>query len=168
MSEGQHRSYSYEERMQAVGLALSVGAHKASEMLGIPRENISRWLRRADSEPAILASRRMIADRLWEAVEVGVEQVLAGLQDPEARLSDKARALEVVSTQYALMTGGVTSRSATVAEDPTDAAALAAYNLMTPQERAEHARWLEAVAAGLPEQTSAFAEALGLIGEAGS
>lgn len=159
----ENRQYSTEERLEAVGLAISIGANRAADQLGIPRRTVSHWLGRADTEPAVIASRQMIADRLWEAVETGVEQVLIGLQDPTARLSDKAKALEVVATQHALLTGGVTSRSVALVEDPTSDAMGTMFNLMSADERATWAAWMERVVAGDAAATGEFASAMGVV-----
>lgn len=110
------RSYSDQERAEAVGLALAIGADKAAEKLGIPRRNISRWLRleRGPVRAAIAATRTEVAARLWEGVVAGSEAVVNGLRDPKARLSDKASALRIVVEAHALISGGPTSRTANV------------------------------------------------------
>lgn len=108
------RHYSTEERSAAVGLAISVGVKEAGRRLAIPYRTVSHWLARPDAQAAIARSRDDVAAKLWEAVTVGTEAVLAGLRDPKARLGDKANALRIVSEQYALLTGGPTSRSETL------------------------------------------------------
>jgi phage-related minor tail protein len=104
-----------DQRADAIGRALAVGADKASEATGIPRRTISSWLSRERPAPEldalILSSRDDVAAKLWEAVTVGTEAVLTGLRDPKARLGDKANALRIVAEQYALLTGGVTART---------------------------------------------------------
>lgn len=104
-----------EQRADAIGRALATSSKTAAAQTGIPRRTISSWLARERHAPEIEAlivdSREHVAAKLWEAVTVGTEQVLAGLRDPKARLGDKARALEVVASQYALLTGGVTART---------------------------------------------------------
>ena len=104
-----------DQRADAIGRALAVGADKASEMTGIPRRTISSWLsgeRPAPELDVIRAnSRSDVAARLWEAVVVGTDAVLEGLRDPKARLGDKAQALRIVAEQYALLTGGATSHN---------------------------------------------------------
>lgn len=104
-----------EARARAIGLALAVGADKASAQTGVPRRTISSWLGGERPAPELAAmaasSREQVAQKLWEAVTVGTEAVLAGLRDPKSRLGDKANALRIVAEQYALLTGGATSRS---------------------------------------------------------
>ncbi|MEW5989724.1 MAG: hypothetical protein AB1736_00055 [Chloroflexota bacterium] len=111
-------------RAEALGLALALGADEAAHRTGIPRRTISRWLAdpRRVEEASDPSTHEAIVGKLWHAVEVGTDAVLAGLQDPKARLGDKARALEVVSTRHAMLTGAATSRSEVVGRDPDNAA----------------------------------------------
>jgi hypothetical protein len=111
--EPRWRSYTDAERADAVGLALTIGAKRAAAQLDIPRRTISSWLRSPapSLQAAILRNRDDVAARLWEAVTVGTDAVLAGLRDPKARLGDKASALRIVVEAHALISGGATSRS---------------------------------------------------------
>jgi transposase-like protein len=107
------RSYTDQERGEAVGLALAIGAKRAAAQLGIPRRTISSWIQTPSPgvQAAILRSRNDVAARLWEAVDAGTEAVLAGLRDPKARLGDKASALRIVVEAHALISGQATSRT---------------------------------------------------------
>src|SRR3954447_14297624 len=87
--------YSQEQKAQAVGLAYTAGVSEAARQLGIPHRSISNWVASRSFRAIVVANREAVAAKLWEAVVVGTEAVLAGLRDPSARLSDKARALEV-------------------------------------------------------------------------
>ena len=89
---------------------MSIGVKKAGRQLGIPYRTISHWMARPDVKGVVAASRDELLGRLWEAVSVGTEQVLTGLRDPKARLSDKAQALRVVAEQYQLLAGEATQR----------------------------------------------------------
>lgn len=111
--ESPNRTYSQEERAEAIGLALSVGVNRAGEQLGIPHRTISNWMVRPEAVALVARSERDVAARLWEAVDVGTEAVLAGLRDPSARLSDKAAALRVVAEQWQLLSGRATARTET-------------------------------------------------------
>jgi hypothetical protein len=108
------RRYTAELKAEAVGLAQSVGVTAAAKKLGIPHRTVSNWQRSPDMRAVVISSREAVAAKLWEAVVVGTDEVLAGLRDPEARLSDKARALEVVAQQHALLIGDVTARTQAV------------------------------------------------------
>lgn len=120
-------------KAEAIGLAMTLGADEAAARTGIPRRTISRWLTREET-PEPPAS---VVDRLWQAVEVGTDAVLAGLADPRSRLSDRARALEVASRAHALLTGGLTSRSEIVARDPDSAAVDDLIDGLSWEEKAE-------------------------------
>lgn len=133
-----------DQRANAIGLALSIGADKAAAQTDIPRRTISSWLSGERTAPeleaAISRSRDDVAARLWEAVTVGTEQVLAGLRDPKARLGDKANALRIVAEQYALLTGGVTERTENVNVNVDTPSALAG-----PEVRAYLTQFLAAI-----------------------
>lgn len=109
-----HEKYSTEQRLDAVGLAMSVGVKKAAMQSGIPHSTLSGWMARPDVKGIVAKSKDELTDRLWTAITEGVEQVLTGLRDPKARLSDKARALEVLSQQHALLSGEATSRTESI------------------------------------------------------
>jgi hypothetical protein len=106
-----------EAKAEAIAIGMVQGAIAASKATGIPRRTISRWLAEGDTKDspvvraAIVATEEAIADRLWETMQLGLEEVRAGLLDPKARLSDKARALEVIASQWQLITGRATSRT---------------------------------------------------------
>ncbi len=109
----ERRQYTPLQRAEATGLAAVVGVTNAARQLGIPHRTVSGWLATPTPEMqvAIARSRDDVAARLWEAVVAGTDAVLAGLRDPTARLSDKARALEVVSQRHALLVGDPTART---------------------------------------------------------
>lgn len=130
------------ERANAIGLALAVGADKASAQTGIPRRTISSWLARERPAPEldalIVQSREDVVAKLWEAVTVGTEQVLAGLRDPKARLGDKANALRIVTEQYQLLTNQPTGINANL-----NANANVVTNALSPQEMDTLTDWLQ-------------------------
>jgi len=105
-------------KAEAIAIGMVKGAIAASKATGIPRRTISRWLAEGsagDESPVvravIVATEEAIAERLWETMQLGLEEVRAGLLDPKARLSDKARALEVIASQWQLITGRATART---------------------------------------------------------
>ena len=63
-----------------------------------------------------------VADMLRRAHAKALASVAAGLDDPKARLADRARALEVLGEQLALAEGRATANIATstVRQDPMD------------------------------------------------
>ncbi len=144
----EHRKYSMEQRAEAVGLAASLGVLEASRRLAIPHRTISNWKQSPAMQGIIVRSQEDVAAKLWEAVVAGTEAVLAGLRDPNARLSDKARALEVVAQQHALLSGGITSRTEQVSSQPVmdrEAAQAMRFYLESELERRE--------AEAIPEET---------------
>jgi transposase-like protein len=108
------RIYSPEEKAEAVGLALAVGPLKAAEQLDLPPRTVAKWssgergiqLRSAASQPEII-------EKLRTTFDLAIEAVIEGLNDPKSRLSDRAHALDVLGRHYALLSGGVTSRTET-------------------------------------------------------
>lgn len=105
------RTYSAEQRAEAVALAASIGPLKAGDALGIPRRTVAYWTHQPAAGPIIAAAEATIAQRLTEAHRVALDAVLLGLADPKARLGDRAQALRVLGEQLALAEGRATSRS---------------------------------------------------------
>jgi len=106
---GHGRTYTAEERAEAVGLATSIGPKRAGEQLGMPGRTIAYWLRQPSSSVVIARVEANIAERLKEAHEVALAAVLDGLKDPRARLGDRAAALRVLGEQRALAEGRATA-----------------------------------------------------------
>jgi transposase-like protein len=139
----ERRRYTSQERAEAVGLAMSVGIREAARRLRIPFRTLAHWTHRNDIQGVVIATEEAIASKLWEAVQVGTEEVLRRMRDPKARLSDVARALEVVSTQHALLSGRSTSRTeSTVTTQPA----------MTFEQRAQLADWIDRMSAGSDDE----------------
>jgi len=105
------RVYTLEERAEWAGLAAAMGPARAADRLGIPRSTVRAWRDLPALRPVVEQTRTQVAEKLWNGVALGVDEVLRGLQDPKTRLGDKARALEVLAQQHALLTGGVTART---------------------------------------------------------
>lgn len=105
------RTYSAEERAEAVALAASIGPLRAGDTLGIPRRTVASWMHTPAAGPIIAAAEANIAERLTEAHRVALEAVLSGLAEPTAKLGDRARALEVLGNQAALAEGRATART---------------------------------------------------------
>lgn len=63
------------------------------------------------ASPIIAAAEAGIAERLTAAHAVALEAVRKALDDPKARLGDKAQALRVLGEQAALAEGRATSRT---------------------------------------------------------
>lgn len=134
------RAYTAAEKADAIALGLSVGAIEASRRTGIPRRSISRWLTSPQAMPIRQATDAEIAESFKAIVTAGTAELLAGIRDPAAKLSDKARAVEVARESYLLLSGRATSRTESANLNVT-----ANGNLLTYQERQELARWLDQV-----------------------
>jgi hypothetical protein len=103
------RTYTAEQRVEAVALAASVGPVEAARRLGYPRRTVASWTHTPAASPIIAAAEDAIAARLRTAHAEAMEAVLAGIRDPKSRLLDRARALEVLGGQLALAEGRATS-----------------------------------------------------------
>lgn len=102
------RTYTDLERAEAQGLAAAIGPVKAAEKLGIPRRTVASWMHMPAASPIIAAAEQDIANALRHAHAKALSAVMDGLNDPKARLSDRARALEVLGEQLALAEGRAT------------------------------------------------------------
>ena len=105
------RRYSQTERAEAVAAATLTSAEAAGEKLGIHPNTIRYWLDKPEFVELRAKTRDEVAERLWAAVQLGVDEVAKGLRDPDASLRDKATATGILYDKYALLTGGVTARS---------------------------------------------------------
>jgi hypothetical protein len=94
-----------------VALCAVKGVLLASKQLGIPASNLSRWCREPAASPVIAAVELDFAAKLEAAQQRALEAVNAALSDPGARLGEKAKALEVLSTQSQLANQRATSHS---------------------------------------------------------
>jgi transposase-like protein len=107
MSERANRTYTPEQRIEAVSLALQVGPLEASKITGIPHRTISNWRSGTRHAPeikaVILESRQALAQRMTEIASVASATVLAKLRDPHARLGEAVKALEVSLTAAQLL-----------------------------------------------------------------
>jgi transposase-like protein len=115
-----NRTYTPEQRTEAVALALVVGPNVAADQLGIPRRTVAAWRSGERQAPevraVILSSRQALAERMNEILSVASEQVLAGLRDPHQRLGDRVRALEV-ALEAARLLGAESQDAEALSED---------------------------------------------------
>lgn len=106
----QRRSYTKSEKAKAVGLAVISTTEGAAKQLGIPRRTLGQWIERPEYAALRHKSREAVAEEMWTAIQVGLEEVAKGLKG-EAPLRDKATALGILWDKHALMTGSATSRT---------------------------------------------------------
>jgi hypothetical protein len=140
----ERREYTADQKAEALGLAMSVGPVRAARQLGIPVRTVTNWTHSAEATVLRIGTQEQLAERLREAMAVGIEQVLAGLRDPKAKLGDKAQALRVVAEQHALLTGQATSR--------TESFNVNAESKITPDEREAALDWARQVSHASDEE----------------
>jgi hypothetical protein len=99
----------------------------------------SRHVTEDSAQAIVLDSREALVTKFAEAVNVGITAVLEGLRDPKTRLGDRARALEVVAQQHALLVGDPTSRSENLNVSADSGTAL------SDEEARQRRTWLDAV-----------------------
>lgn len=104
------RHYTDTEKVEAVGMALTLGAEEASRRLGIPRRSISLWRAHPRYGEVIAREQQALGPRLRAAVEEALTSVLDGLRSPKSNLGHRARALEVLHNSLQLVEGGPTER----------------------------------------------------------
>ncbi len=105
------RRYTKSEKAKAVGLALVTSTLEAAETMGVPMTTLDYWVHHPDFESLRNKSRDQVADRFWATIQVGLDEVTKGLQNPDTPLRDKSVALGIVWDKHALMTGMATARS---------------------------------------------------------
>ncbi len=106
----ERRRYTAKTRAQAVGIAVVEGVTEAQRQTGIPKQTIDYWTQKPEFGHLRTTAREMVADELWVGIQVGIEQVVAGLRG-DAPLKEKAHALGVIYDRHALLTGGATGRT---------------------------------------------------------
>lgn len=147
------REYTATERAEAVALASAIGAKRAAVQLSIPRRTISYWLRQPASTPVMAQAEADVATMLRTAHARALSSVMAGLDDPKARLGDKAAALRVLGEQLALAEGRATANIAvndTTWRPP----------VLEEGERARLGDWLDAIEAATDEELNEAAPEL--------
>jgi len=116
-----HRSYTDEQRAEAIALSLVVGPKAAAKSTGIPLRTICSWRpssgKAAPPAAAVIldaaASNTQVVRRLWDVLTRAIDVLEAGLRDPEVRLGDVARATDVLLRSHNLLSGRATANVAT-------------------------------------------------------
>ena len=99
------------EKAAAVGIALAVGVTEAERQTGIPKQSIDYWLNSEAFGHLRTRARADVATEMWAGVQVGLQAVVTGFNDPDAPLRDKATAFGVLYDRFALINGDATSRT---------------------------------------------------------
>lgn len=104
-----NRTYTPEQRAEAVALASTIGPLRAGKQLGIPPRTVAFWTHQPAASPVLAAVERDLASHLRDLHALALAEVEAGLTDPKARLGDKVQAVRVLGEQLALAEGRATS-----------------------------------------------------------
>jgi transposase-like protein len=130
------RSYSADERAEALALYVHEGLYVATERTGIPKGTISSWAQRdglqtvcvpekvraaAAMRSATVEERRAaLAEKLVEVAELGVELEVDILRSKDANLRDVVGARTRAIHDLQLLTGAATARAEHVIVDQVD------------------------------------------------
>jgi len=106
----ERRKYTARQRAKATGIAVVEGVTAAERATGIPKETIQYWTTKPEFAQLRTTAREIVADQFWIGIQVGIEEVIAGLRS-DAPLNHKADALRTLAERYALLTGGATART---------------------------------------------------------
>ncbi len=106
----ERRRYTAKQRNEAAGIAVVEGVTAAERQTGIPKQTIQYWVTKPEFLQLRTTAREMLVDQFWVGIQVGLEQVVAGLRG-DAPLKDKAAALGTLYDRHALLTGGATGRT---------------------------------------------------------
>ncbi len=104
------RRYTKADKAKAVGIAEVSSQRAAADQTGIPLSTIHVWFQSEEFARLRTEKADVVGEMFWAGVQVGVEQVIAGLKG-DAKLSEKSVALGILYDKYALMTGQATNRS---------------------------------------------------------
>lgn len=120
------RQYTDAEKAEAVALAMTIGSKPAAAQLGIPRRTVSSWLQKPPVGLQVMATGRDVAESFWRVVDEGTKAMLARIHDPKTKAGELATIVKTAVDSHALLTGGVTSRTASVNVNVDGADALSA------------------------------------------
>lgn len=107
--------YSPVERARAVGMAAVMGQTQAAEALGIPLSTLHGWWERPDLAALRTTAREDVAAQMWEAAQLGLAEMVKGLENPRAPLRDKTMATSMLIEKFLLLTGQATGRTEVIA-----------------------------------------------------
>jgi len=109
VATGTRRRYTARTRAKAVGIAVVDGVTQAERVTGIPKQTIDYWLDKPEFGHLRTTAREKVIEQFWVGIQVGVEQVIAGLKG-DAMLHHKADALRTLTEKFALLNGEATDR----------------------------------------------------------
>lgn len=107
----QRRRYTKATQSAAVGIAMAEGQRAAAEKLGIPLTTVHQWFHRPEYEQLRTTAREAVAEQMWIGVQIGIAEMVKGLQDPKVPLRDKTDAASMLAEKQLLLTGQATART---------------------------------------------------------
>lgn len=114
-------------RAEVTALAIAYGPSgdkRAARESGIPARTIRRWVqlvRSGDARGEAIVSadtREAVAERFWSVVATGARRFDQALADPATPARDVNSIVDTAFRAHSLLTGGPTSRTATVHDEP--------------------------------------------------
>jgi hypothetical protein len=105
------RRYTAKQRAEVAGIALVEGVTEAGRQTGVPKQTIDYWLSKPEFGQLRTTARDVVADQFWIGIQVGLREVVKGIQDPDVPLKDKHAALGTIYDRFALLSGMATARS---------------------------------------------------------
>lgn len=125
------------ERANAIGLALAIGADKAAAQTGIPRRTISSWLSGQSPAPELKtlteSNQADTLETMKAAAGEGATFLLTVIRDPKAPVRERVRASEIAIDKYQLWSGGPTAINANLNVNADWAAESEAYQRADPE-----------------------------------
>ena len=106
----ERRRYTKTQKAEAVAAATIGTVLGAARARGIPESTLTYWLDQPEFASLRDKTRDEVADRMWSAIQIGVDEVAKGLRS-DAPLQAKSVALGILYDKHALLTGGATARS---------------------------------------------------------
>jgi hypothetical protein len=105
------RRYTAKQKAEAVGIAVVEGVTEAERQTGIPKTTIDYWQNMPEFVQLRTTARETVADQFWAGIQIGLREVVKGLQADDVPLRDKHAALGTIYDRHALLTGGATGRT---------------------------------------------------------
>jgi len=109
----ERRRYTKVDRAKALGIAVVKGQRAAADETGVPLTTVHNWYKASpEVEQLRTTAREEFVERLWQAVQIGVAEVIKGLSS-DAPLRDKTVAASMLAEKYLLLSGQATVRTET-------------------------------------------------------
>jgi hypothetical protein len=104
------RRYTAKQKAEAVGIAVVEGVTEAERQTGIPKQTIDYWQSKPEFGQLRTTARDIVADQFWVGIQIGLREVIKGIESADVPLKDKHQALATIYDRHALLTGGATGR----------------------------------------------------------